>query len=184
MVRAALGVEGGVAALAAVLSWVFGLPLGENLKLSPIAVGQGIAACAPLAALMLVVAYVPLEPFQRFNQLVETSVTPLFRDCNWRQLALISALAGFGEEWFFRGVLQRGLIPYLGPLAACFTAACLFGLAHAVSTLYGLLATLIGLYLGWLWQATDNLLPPMLAHGLYDFIALIFLTRVRASRSP
>jgi len=179
IVRAAFVVEGGIAALAAMLSWAFAMPLAENFALSLSSIGQGLAGCLPLAALMLVVTYVPLDSFKRFNRQVETSIVPLFRGCNWRELALISALAGFGEEWLFRGVMQRGLAPYLGPLGACLASGVLFGLVHAVSVLYAVFAAAIGIYLGWLWQATDNLAPPMLAHGLYDFIALVFLTRGR-----
>lgn len=179
IVRAAIVVEGAIAAVAGALGWVFALPLADNFDLSLRAIGQGLAGCLPLAALMLVVSYTPFEPFKRFNRQIESAIVPLFRGCPWHELALISALAGWGEEWLFRGVLQRGLAPYLGPAGACLAAGALFGLMHAVSTLYAVLAAAIGLYLGWLWQATDNLLPPMLAHGLYDFMALVFLTRVR-----
>lgn len=179
IVRAALAVEGGIAAAAAVLARGLELPLADIFAIGFRSVGQGVAGCLPLAALMLAITYIPLVRFKRFNRQIEHEIVPLFRDCRWHELALISALAGFGEEWLFRGLLQRGLAPHFGPTGACLASAALFGLAHAVSTPYALLTAVIGLYLGWLWQATDNLLPPMLAHGLYDFIALIFLTRVR-----
>jgi membrane protease YdiL (CAAX protease family) len=35
------------------------------------------------------------------------------------------------------------------------------------------------LYLGWLWLASGNLLAPIITHGLYDFLALAYLTRRR-----
>ena len=38
-----------------------------------------------------------------------------------------------------------------------------------------MLAGLIGIYLGWLLAATDNLLVPIVAHAAYDFLALVYL---------
>ena len=42
-----------------------------------------------------------------------------------------------------------------------------------------MLAGLIGLYLGWLWLAVGNLLVPIVVHALYDFVALMYLVKVR-----
>jgi len=42
----------------------------------------------------------------------------------------------------------------------------------------------MGLYLGWIFVVTDNLLVVMVVHGLYDFAALCYLVKVRGgSRS-
>jgi hypothetical protein len=46
-----------------------------------------------------------------------------------------------------------------------------------LSATYAILAALIGLYLGLLLIWTGNLLAPAVAHGLYDFIALLYLVR-------
>ena len=54
-----------------------------------------------------------------------------------------------------------------------------FGLLHFITPLYALLAGLMGLYLGWLYEATGNLIVPMIVHGLYDFAALVYLVRIR-----
>ena len=58
-------------------------------------------------------------------------------------------------------------------------ASVLFGLAHAITVSYVLLAALMGLYLGWLWIATGNLLVPIMAHAGYDFLALVYLVKIR-----
>ena len=65
--------------------------------------------------------------------------------------------------------------PWIGLLAAAF----LFGLLHLLTPVYGLMAALIGLYLGWLWMASGNLLVPITVHAAYDFIALVYLVRIR-----
>ncbi|MFC1597814.1 lysostaphin resistance A-like protein, partial [Planctomycetota bacterium] len=58
-------------------------------------------------------------------------------------------------------------------------AAILFGLAHPITPGYVLLAGLMGLYLGWLQITCGNLLVPIMAHAVYDFLALVYLVKIR-----
>ena len=51
----------------------------------------------------------------------------------------------------------------------------LFGLLHRITWMYAFFAALVGCYLGWLYVATGNLWVPMIAHGLYDFFAVVYL---------
>jgi membrane protease YdiL (CAAX protease family) len=51
----------------------------------------------------------------------------------------------------------------------------LFGLLHPITPTYAVLAALMGAYLGGVWLASGNLLVPIVAHALYDFIALAYL---------
>ena len=90
-------------------------------------------------------------------------------------LAAVLALAlasGNAEEAFFRGALQ----PRVGLLAA----SLLFGLAHFVPrrgfASWAPAAVLAGLVLGWLYQATGNLLAPALAHALVNALNLHWLS--------
>ena len=53
----------------------------------------------------------------------------------------------------------------------------IFGLLHAVTKTYAVLAFLVSVYFGWLAIATNDLLGPILAHAIYDFFALVYLTR-------
>ena len=111
-------------------------------------------------------------------------------------MAVISILAGLGEEMLFRGVLQATLAEAAaksldgGPLAgqigdwlAAVVVAAFFGLMHAVNRSYALLAGLIGLYLGGLWIWTGNLAVPITAHALYDFLALVYVVKIRGRDS-
>ncbi len=95
--------------------------------------------------------------------------------------ALIAAAAGLGEELLFRGLLQHGLAGWLAPpwgvWIALLAASLAFGCCHLLSTTYAVLAALIGLYLGLLLMFSGSLLAPALAHGLYDFVALVYLLR-------
>uniref|UniRef100_A0A7R9ZN51 CAAX prenyl protease 2/Lysostaphin resistance protein A-like domain-containing protein n=1 Tax=Craspedostauros australis TaxID=1486917 RepID=A0A7R9ZN51_9STRA len=89
--------------------------------------------------------------------------------------------AGFGEEMLFRGVLQYELG---ASFAAVGWTSVLFGLLHAVTPLYAVLATLASLYFGWLYLAADNLVVPILTHGLYDVAALMYAHYTVSKLSP
>jgi membrane protease YdiL (CAAX protease family) len=39
----------------------------------------------------------------------------------------------------------------------------------------------MGLYLGILFQLTGNLLAPVVAHATYDFVALLWVSRIGAA---
>ena len=111
-------------------------------------------------------------------------LVPLFRECRLLDLAVISALAGLGEEMLFRGVVQQAVADWVdgerGIWVGLALAALLFGLVHMITPTYAVLAGLIGLYLGWIWIATDrNLLVPIVTHAAYDFLALVYLVKVR-----
>jgi uncharacterized protein len=91
------------------------------------------------------------------------------------QIVLISCLAGLGEEILFRGALQ----PLLGWVGASF----LFGLAHAVTFGYFVIATLMGAFLGKLFIWTESLWAPIVTHALYDIFALTLLKK-ELSKNP
>lgn len=96
------------------------------------------------------------------------------------QSAFISLLAGVCEEALFRGAIQGSLAERVGMGLALALTSLLFGAAHLVTWTYGIMAALIAAYLGLLWIWTNNLLAPMVAHGVYDFVALVYFLKVRS----
>lgn len=179
----ALASEGGVGLLALFLSWLLGYPLHDALRWETAAWVWGTLAVVPLLGIMAMVLWAPWPPFRRLVAALDELVIPLFRTCNLADLALISALAGLGEEMLFRGVIQRVLADLggesIGPWLGLVAASLLFGLAHAITRAYVGMSAIIGAYLGLLWMATENLLVPIVAHALYDFLALVYLVRIR-----
>ena len=112
-------------------------------------------------------------------KLADELLAPLFSNWTLAELAVVSALAGIGEEMLFRGVAQAALSDALGKWSGLAAASAIFGLVHFLSPLYALFATLIGAFLGLLWIMTGNLLAPIVTHGLYDFTVLVYLVRIR-----
>ena len=112
----------------------------------------------------------------RLNRTVDALLVPLFTGLRWWHFAAISALAGIGEELLFRGILQRLVSGWIGAIWAVALTSVVFGLAHLVTPLYGLLAAFVSVYLGWLLVGYENLTVPMVTHAMYDFVALAYLT--------
>ncbi len=171
----ALGFELGLGGIGLIVAWLAGLPLGSKIDLSWAGLLQGVFATLPMLGLLVVLTRSHWPPLVELRQQVDQLLSTLFRHCRWWELALVASAAGMGEELLFRGVLQPLLLQWIQPTVAILLAGILFGLAHAMSAAYFVLASLAGIYLGWLALASGSLVPPMLAHGLYDFLALWYL---------
>jgi len=182
--RVAALFEGGLVLVAWCLGLLLDRPPWAQIQWSAAELGWGLLATLPLIAGLLVITRYPLGPFKALNDFVRQWVLPLFVTCTTWQLAVISLLAGLGEEALFRGVVQAGVEQLCGwPWLALAVASALFGLAHAVTTTYAILAGLIGVYLGWLWLESGNLLVPIVTHAAYDFVALAYLLRSTQGRT-
>ncbi len=179
--------EGSLVAVAIALGWLLGQPPLKTFHMGLYHAALGVAATLPPLALFGLCLKCPLRPFETISRILDEMVVPLFRDCRFTELAIIAALAGIGEEMLFRGVIQAAVAQQIGGpqgvWAGLVVAALLFGLLHPVTPTYAVLAGSIGLYLGWLWLACGNLLVPIIAHGLYDFLALLYLVRAKRQRS-
>ncbi|MEX0914869.1 MAG: CPBP family glutamic-type intramembrane protease [Wenzhouxiangellaceae bacterium] len=168
----AFAFEGGLAIVAIVLALVFGLRPWLTIQLDMDALGHSVVATAPLVVAMLTLMQIRWQWVRRLERIVREHLLPLFSDAGPMAVAGIALMAGIGEELLFRGVIQAGLSGLLGPIAALAIASLLFGLAHALTVAYFVLTCLMGLYLGWLYLATGNLLVPIAVHFLYDWIVL------------
>jgi hypothetical protein len=178
VLRAALVVEGGLVLAAFVIGWLFAAPPLAQVEWNLRGVVTGVAAAVPMLAGLVLVTWFPLGPLADLERLVRRFLVPLFRSCTLLDLAIVSALAGLGEEMLFRGVVQTGIERASGsPWLAVAGASVLFGLAHPITRTYAVLAGLIGVYLGWLFLASGNLLVPIVTHAAYDFAALVYLLR-------
>ena len=175
----AIAFEGGLGLLAVVLAWLLAVSWWDRLTIDANGVAWGVAATGPMLLGMLVVRRSRWRPLVRLNAVAEHLVDELFAGASVVDLAIVSLLAGVGEELLFRGVLQAWLSGRIDPVAALLLASALFGMAHWITKTYAVVATLIGVYLGWLFLHFDNLLVPIVAHGLYDFVALTIVMRGR-----
>jgi membrane protease YdiL (CAAX protease family) len=177
VIEVAIAFEGTIAVLAWVLAWILGVPLGDLAQVTWGALGIGVVLTLPPLAVMWVTSEIRLAPFERIRREIDEIIGTLFGRASLLDLAMISLLAGVGEEALFRGVLQTTAAGWSTSLWGLVAASVLFGLMHFVTPTYAMLATAIGAYLGWLFLAFDNLVVPMAVHGIYDFVALVYLRR-------
>jgi uncharacterized protein len=180
----AAAVESSLVVVALVLGWLLGTPPLKTFCFNLSGAGYGLAATLPMLAMFWLCLQCPWRPFTEITRVLDESIVPLFRNCSIVEIAIIAALAGIGEEVLFRGVVQAAVAEGIGGQKGIWLglliSAFLFGMMHPITPAYALLAGLIGLYLGWLWLASGNLLPPIIAHGLYDFVAILYLGRAKA----
>jgi len=165
----AVAFETSLIAVAGALGWWFQHDPFSTLSFDLQGALWGVAGTLPMIALFLAGSRYPLGPLRKIKELLLELLGPSLAGCRWYDLLLVAAVAGFSEELLFRGVLQ----PLLGPI----WSNVLFGLAHAVTVSYAVLAGFIGGYLGWMLSASENLLAPIVAHALYDFLAFLAVAR-------
>ena len=138
----------------------------------------GMLATLPMFSAAWALERSRLRPLRHLRFIVHQLVAEVFYTCSTWQVALISLLAGVGEELLFRGVMfdaVRGEGGITGAMLVAFLVSCLlFGFAHAITRAYLWVATAIGAYFAILLMLSDSLLVPMIAHAFYDFVMLEF----------
>jgi hypothetical protein len=169
--------EGGLGVAAMALGWLVGQPPAATFRWSFTDLAIGLFASLPLLVALMLMTRSRVAALVRLRQFVDATVVPLFARCGMLELAVISVFAGVGEEMLFRGVIQVALARWLSVAAGVAGASLLFGMAHPLTLAYAVITTLAGLYLGFLFLASDNLLVPIVTHAAYDFLALVYLLR-------
>ena len=182
--RLAAVFEGGLVFVALALGLLFQINPFADFRIDHASVFVGIAAALLPFALLVVSDRFRFSALERMKRIVLQLLGPSLAACRWYELVFVSALAGFGEELVFRGVLQRLLERWLdfggsGHIAGLIASNVIFGLLHFLTPTYALLAGLMGVYFGVLLDATNppSLVVPMVAHGVYDYLAFLLLRR-------
>lgn len=159
----------------ALLAKWYGLPIREWLTPEGGDVVRGLLATVPMLAGFAATMVIVWGPLVRLRERVQELVGELFAEANLLQIAALALAAGVGEEILFRGAIQPIVAEWTSPGLALVIASFLFGAVHAATPTYFVVATLVGIYLGWLFQQWEDLTAPIIAHGLYDFVALWWL---------
>lgn len=166
-----------------VLAWLLQINPFDHFEVSGTAVLTGVVGAVPMLILFAITYRFPVGPLKEIKTCLIEVLGPYLADCRWYDLTCLSMLVGFSEELLFRAVLQPSL-NHWGPVVGLVASNILFGLAHAVTPMYVVLAGLLGAYLGAVFQfaAHGNLLVTSLMHGLYDLIAFLIVRRSYLSR--
>ncbi len=154
-------------------AWIRGraLPAAWAEGSRVLAVLVGLAAAAVLVAvnLALLCRAPDVRGVRSVRRLYRDTLRPLFATVRLRDVVVISVAAGVGEELLFRGALQAE--------AGLATASVVFGLLHIGgrdTVVFGAWVMVMGAGLGWLAEVTGGLLAPIVAHGVYDAVAIAY----------
>jgi uncharacterized protein len=187
----ALLFEGSLVLVALALGWIFHIDVLAGLRPNLAAVAFGVCGAIPPFALLLISERFKFPALERIKELLLETLGPSLAACRWFDLILLAAVAGVGEEFLFRGVVQPLFERWTRPVGSGHAAGLIlsnviFGLLHFITPTYALLAGLMGIYFGLLLDATGsrNLLGPILAHGVYDYLAFLVLVQTARRSYP
>ncbi len=171
--------EAALIAVAVVLGWLSGINPFAYLHFSEQAILFGILGTIPLFLLFLLLERITAESVVTIRRFLLETLAPALHPYHWADLFILAAIAGTSEEVLFRGVIQPWMETSWGIAAGLVGSNIIFGLVHAITPLYAVLATLVGIYLGLAldYGGERNLLTPIIIHWLYDFLAFLALMR-------
>jgi uncharacterized protein len=171
--------EAALILVAIALGWISGINPFASLHFSESAILYGVLGTIPLFLLFLLLEQITAESVVTIRRFLLETLGPALHRHDWADLFILAAIAGISEEILFRGVIQPWMESAWGVTAGLIGSNIVFGLVHAITPLYTVLAILVGIYLGLAldYGGERNLLMPIIIHGLYDFLAFLALMR-------
>lgn len=144
----------------------FHVPLRSTDGLRLLAVG-GLGA-----GILLVLSYLFEGWFPSYRDL-KRMIAKVLGHTSFPMAIYLAVASSIGEEMLFRGAIQ--------PFAGLALTSILFGLLHlgpngSVSA-WSLWAMVAGALLGWMFQETQSLWPPIMAHFVVNLIGILSLRK-------
>ncbi len=176
--------EAALILVAIILGKIAGINPFATIVFSESALAYGILGTIPLFLMFLGMEQLQTKSVSHIRKLLLNTLGPGLHQYHWTDLFLLAALAGVSEELVFRGVIQPWIENAWGLTTGLIVSNILFGLVHAVTPLYAVLAAMVGMYLALSmdYAGERNLLTPIIIHSFYDLLAFVALMRVyRAS---
>lgn len=158
--------------------WLGDVSLWPQLMVSWLTLIAGLVLALPLLVTFFVLKALPFEPLRRVFRIVHEYFGPAMARCRFAELAFVAIGAGVSEELLFRGLLPA-VLANRGTLIALIAPNVLFGILHAATITYAVIASCIGLFFSLcltIWPET-NLVTVIVAHAVYDFVAFVVVAR-------
>lgn len=172
IVPVALVMQGGLMTLAWWSARVLAEPFAWGSPARDVLIGLGVAVALAVGNYLLLTRAPSNWIVDGMRTTYRETIVPLFGRLGPAGVVLIGVAAGIGEEWLFRGVLL--------PLTGLAISSVLFGLAHVGGSRmlpFGVWAMGMGVVMGGLALVTGGLTASMVAHGVYDMLALEYIRR-------
>lgn len=163
-------------------SFMLSTPIAPQVSVTFPALFWGVIATAPLIGFLFWFMGSRLPAIARFRESQIDFFSQIGFEFTGSRIAIMAVGAGVTEELLFRGVFQTWLAGFAPAALAIALPNIVFGLLHARTALYAIIAGLVGCYLGVVFWASGNLVAPVVAHALYDAVALELTRRAIAVR--
>lgn len=167
------------------------LPIYLLMRKFPAGVRQQVRFARPQVHRMVLVVILTLAAVVLIDQIyvINQRITPVPEDyadtirelkpTNVLDFAItfmgLCVLVPVAEEAVFRGLIQQVFTRNMGPLIGVTFAGAIFGAVHLNAHLL-ISITAFGLFLGFLFHATGNLTYTIVAHAIFNGVALAELT--------
>ncbi len=113
----------------------------------------------------------PTGPLKKLLEELNRAMESIFKD-RISGYIMIAVAAPLLEEILFRGIILKALLKKYKPWKAILISAIIFGIFH-LNPWQFLYATVLGIYLGYLYWKTKSLFYPILVHWLLNSTAFI-----------
>lgn len=163
-------------ALAGRSAWHLDATLGRSR-----AVSIPVALCAgALVGLVAIVTTQRLARNTRWGRALSTELNSALTGLEPRWIPWLALSSAGGEELFFRGAVQAGLVDHGGVAQGLLLTSVLFGALHIPANRrlvpWTLMATAMGMVFGLLYFWTGEIIAPLVAHAMVNFANLRFLS--------
>lgn len=195
--------ELGIGVVGMLVGWLIGvdvrayLPRLDRLEVALLAkqLALGVAAAIPMLLVVRMIMKIDHPAITEIKTVGDSSLMAGLLKLTGPELLVVSLCAGVGEELAFRGCLLPAFIqlmdyllgsqtPYqvgdgfaeVSPIAiavAVAISALAFGAVHAITRLYAVMATVMGVVFGLLMVFTDSLIVPIIAHAVFDAVQFL-----------
>jgi membrane protease YdiL (CAAX protease family) len=168
-ILAVMGVTALILLIIAKIWQKFGSIAIISSEITPTAILTGIA----ISAIIIIASAIIYQLWPGYRQSAQLYLELIIKPLVVPDLIWLALLPGLSEELLFRGVM----LPAFGyDFLAIIISSALFGILHlsgAQQWPYAVWATIIGLILGYSAYITDNLIVPIVAHIMTNFVSSI-----------
>ncbi|MCE1246404.1 MAG: CPBP family glutamic-type intramembrane protease [Firmicutes bacterium] len=153
--------------------WIFlrRIPVFENIKFDKGSIILGILMGGVVLASSGLFYLIDKFAFNlKMREMIEKMIYPIFSKVSFPDIIMMAVMSGIAEEVFFRGILMKefGII----------AASLIFGALHTSSKdtwFMGFWSALAGVFFCILYIKTGNLLVPIIAHAVNNFVGVMYI---------
>lgn len=139
---------------------------------APMEMGRIVASGLTAAGVLLVLSYFFEDWFESFREL-KSIIMQVLGKVSVPMAIYLSLVTSIGEELLFRGAIQ--------PFAGVLLTSILFGMLHmghkGLISAWSVWAFIAGYLLGWMYEETTSIWPPLIAHFGVNMVSILSLRR-------